>query len=79
MLTEEHKSKRMAVSLENLQHPPHSPDLAPSDFCLFEAFRNFLSGKRIEDQNALQKTVVQYYTSLGKKHYLEETFKLVKR
>jgi hypothetical protein len=48
----------MAASLENLQHPSHSPDVAPSDFCLFGAFKNFLSGKRFENQNALQKTVV---------------------
>jgi hypothetical protein len=35
--------------------------------------------KRFEDQNALQKTVVQYFTSLGKKHYCEEMFELVKQ
>jgi hypothetical protein len=28
---------------------------------------------------ALQKTVVQYFTSLGKEHYREGMFKLVKR
>jgi histone-lysine N-methyltransferase SETMAR len=54
---------------EVLQHPPHSPDLAPSDFHLFGPFKNISSGKRFEDQNDFQKTVVQYFTSLGKDHY----------
>jgi histone-lysine N-methyltransferase SETMAR len=62
---------------EVLQHPPHSPDLAPSDFHLFGPFKNLLSEKRFEDQNALQKTVLQYFTSLGKEHYCEEMFQFV--
>jgi hypothetical protein len=37
-----------------------------------------VSGSRFEDQNALQKTVVQYLASLGKEHYHEGMFKLVK-
>jgi histone-lysine N-methyltransferase SETMAR len=64
---------------EVLQHPPYSPDLAPSDFYLFGPFKNFLSRKRFEDQNTLQKTVVQYFTSLGREHYHEGMSKLVKR
>jgi hypothetical protein len=40
---------------EVLQNPPHSPDPASSDFYLFGPFKNFLSGKRFEDQNTLQK------------------------
>jgi hypothetical protein len=36
---------------EVLQHPSHSPDLAPSDFYLLGPFTNILSGKRFEDQN----------------------------
>jgi hypothetical protein len=38
----------------NVQHPQHSPDLAPSDLCLFGPFNNFYQ-KKDEDQNALQK------------------------
>jgi hypothetical protein len=64
---------------EVLQHPPHRPDLAPSDFYLFGPFKTFLSGKIFEDQNALQKTVAQYFTSLGKEYYREGIFKPVER
>jgi histone-lysine N-methyltransferase SETMAR len=63
---------------EVLQHPPHSPDLAPSDFYLFGPLKNFILGKIFEDQNSLQETVVQYFTSPGKEHYNKGMFKLVK-
>jgi hypothetical protein len=31
---------------ELLEHPPYSPDLAPSDFCLFQKLKLFLAGQR---------------------------------
>jgi hypothetical protein len=62
---------------EVLLYSPHSPNLAPSYFYLFGPFKNFLSGKRFQDQRTLQKIVVQYFTSLGKEHYHEGMFKLV--
>jgi hypothetical protein len=64
---------------EVLQHPPLSPHLVPLHFYLFGPFMDFLSGKRFEGQNTIQKTVVQYFKSLGKEHYCEGVFKLVKR
>jgi hypothetical protein len=62
---------------EVLQHP-HSPDLAPSHFYLFGPFKNFLQGERFQDQKEMQKTVAQYFRTLGKE-YFEGMFKLVKR
>jgi hypothetical protein len=62
---------------EVLQHPHSASNFAPSDFHLFGTFQNFLLGKRFEDQNTLQKTVLQYFTSLGKEHYCDGMFKLV--
>jgi hypothetical protein len=57
---------------------PLSPDLAPSDFCFFGPSKNFLTAKRFEDQNALQKPAAQYFTSLGTQYQHEIMFKLVK-
>jgi hypothetical protein len=51
----------------------------PSDLYLFGPVKNFLLGKGFENQNSLQKTVAQYFTTLGKEHYHEGMFKLVKR
>jgi len=33
---------------ELLPHPPHSPDLAPSDFCLFALLKEHLSGTHFQ-------------------------------
>jgi hypothetical protein len=46
-----HTSVQTVAWLQNwkwevLQHPPHSPNLVPSDFYLFGPFKNFVSGKR---------------------------------
>jgi hypothetical protein len=54
-----------------LQCPPYSPNLGPSDLYVFEPFKKILSGKIFEDQTALQKAVVKYFTFLGKEHYHE--------
>jgi hypothetical protein len=40
---------------ELLEHPPYSPDLAPSDFHLFGLLKNHLSGKRFVDEEAVER------------------------
>jgi len=37
------------IGVEQLSHPPYSPDLAPSDFYLFRHQKNRLHGKRFCD------------------------------
>ena len=40
---------------ELLQHPPYSPDLAPSDFHLFRFLKESLRGQKFEsDENVIQ-------------------------
>jgi histone-lysine N-methyltransferase SETMAR len=34
------------LHFELLEHPLYSPDLAPSDFCLFPKLKIFLTGQR---------------------------------
>jgi hypothetical protein len=88
-------------------HPPHSPDAVPLDSYLSGPIKNFISGRRYEDHNAMQykqlrsstqqleryttvkehlrpqrnavKTVAQFYTTIGKEHYREGMFEVVKR
>lgn len=64
---------------EVLQHPPYSPDLAPSDFYLFGPLKKFLAGKRFANQQELQDTVVDYFNRLDRQHYREGMFKLLPR
>ncbi|GBO16096.1 hypothetical protein AVEN_260423-1 [Araneus ventricosus] len=39
------------------QHPPYSPDLAPSDFYLFTAMKKWLGGQHFTDYEELKNAV----------------------
>jgi histone-lysine N-methyltransferase SETMAR len=52
---------------ELLEHPPYSPDLASSDFCLFSELKLFLAGQRF----SLNQAVVGYFADLMKNHYMD--------
>lgn len=45
---------------ETLQHPPYSPDLAPSDFYLFPELKKMLAGNKYANRGALIGAVNQY-------------------
>jgi len=40
-----------------MDHPPYSPDLAPSDFHLFLHLKKFLGGKQFDDDDDLKDAV----------------------
>jgi hypothetical protein len=46
-----------------LTHPPHSPDLAPSDFYLFGRLKSDLKGMRFADNDAVIQTVWEWTRS----------------
>ncbi|GBM37767.1 hypothetical protein AVEN_25881-1 [Araneus ventricosus] len=52
-----------------LQHPPYSPDLAPSEFHLFGPLKQHLRGKHIADDDAVQHEVL-----LGMRQQLKEFY-----
>jgi len=35
--------------IELLPHPPYSPDLTPSDYCLFSSMAHFIRGRQFKD------------------------------
>jgi hypothetical protein len=41
-----------------LDHPPYSPDLAPSDFHLFHHLKKHLTGKKFDDSDEVQEDVM---------------------
>jgi hypothetical protein len=43
--------------MKSAPHPPHSPDLAPSDFCLFENVKRCLGSLSFEDAYQLLAAV----------------------
>ena len=60
-------------------HPPYSPDLAPSDFHLFPELKKWLGGRRFGTNEELQDTVKAYFRSLAATFYEEGIEKLVHR
>jgi histone-lysine N-methyltransferase SETMAR len=54
---------------ELLEHPPCSPDLAPSDFCLFPKFKLFLAGQHFSSNQEVTAAVEGYFADLTKNHY----------
>jgi histone-lysine N-methyltransferase SETMAR len=56
---------------ELLEHPPYSPDLAPSDFCLFPKLKLFLAGQRFSSNQEAIAAVEGYFADLMKNHYMD--------
>jgi histone-lysine N-methyltransferase SETMAR len=52
-----------------LEHPPFSPDLAPSDFRLFPKLKLFLAGQRFSSNQEAIAAVERYFAALTKNHY----------
>ncbi len=48
---------------EVLSHPPHSPDLAPSDFHLFLHLKNHLARKMFSDNDEVIEEVTNWFNS----------------
>lgn len=48
---------------DRLDHPPYSPDLAPSDFHLFRSLQHFLKGKQFEDINQMREALQEFFDS----------------
>ena len=48
---------------ELLEHPPYSPDLAPSDFNLFSLLKKFLAGQRFTCDDEVKAAVRQWFHS----------------
>lgn len=79
-----HVAARTQAQLDNfhweiLDHPPYSPDLAPSDFHLFPKLKEFLGGKRLESDEVLHETVTNWFKSQAAEFYEEGIQKLVPR
>jgi len=54
---------------ELLEHPPHTPDLAPPDFCLFPKLKFFLAGQRFSSNQEAIAAVERYFADRTKNHY----------
>lgn len=55
--------KLQELDLETLCHPPYSPDLAPTDYHLFQALDHFLQGKIFNSQQAVETAFRDFITT----------------
>jgi histone-lysine N-methyltransferase SETMAR len=62
-----------------LEHPPCSPDLAPSDFYLFPKLKLFLAGQRFSWNQKAIAAVEGYFADLTKNHYRDRIMSLERR
>lgn len=61
-----HKSRVAQAAIrdcgfEQLDHPPYSPDLAPSDYFLFPNLKRFLKGTRFDDLDSLKAATEEWF------------------
>ena len=64
---------------EVVLHPPHGPDLAPSDYHLCGFVKNEMRGQHYETNEALQTAVRQCLWASGTEFYRKGKFKLPKQ
>jgi len=64
---------------ELLEHPPYSPDLAPSDFCLFPKLKLFLAGQRFSSNQEAIAVVEGYFADVTKNYYRDGIMALENR
>lgn len=55
--------------VQEINHPPYSPDLSPADFFLFPRIKRQLAGKRFDTWNDLYGGVWDAMTSISKSDY----------
>lgn len=51
---------------QQLNHPPYSPDLAPSDYFLFRVMKKFLRGKRFSSDEEVKEAVTTWFEEQSK-------------
>jgi histone-lysine N-methyltransferase SETMAR len=49
-----------------MEHPPYSPDFAPSDYYLFPKLKGHLRGLRFSSDEYLKEAVEEFFEELSK-------------
>ncbi|GBP85635.1 Mariner Mos1 transposase [Eumeta japonica] len=58
------------TGFSEIDHPPYSPDLAPSDYFLFSNLKKELRGRRFVDDNQMKMTVESHFDCKEKEYFL---------
>lgn len=76
-----HRSKQTNAKIrelgwDRLDHPPYSPDLAPSDFHLFRSLQHFLKGKNFDSFEEMSESIEEFFDSKDASFYCQGIMKL---
>jgi histone-lysine N-methyltransferase SETMAR len=71
------QQKIKELNCEILDHPPYSPDVAPSDYHLFRSLKNHLNNKNFERFEEVNDAVLAYFESKPRSFYKAGIEKLV--
>ena len=79
-----HTAKTVKMALQELgwevlQHPPYSPDLAPTDYHLFRCLSNEMRGLSFENQDHLENWLNNFFETRPKDFWRNGINKLVER
>jgi histone-lysine N-methyltransferase SETMAR len=70
---------KMAIQccgFQELNHPPYSPDLAPSDYFLFSKLKSDLHGKKITSYEEVISAVLDHFKDKNLEYFFSGTRKL---
>lgn len=68
-ISKQTKQKLKELNWDLLNHPPYSPDLAPSDFYLFRSLENNLAGRRFTSLEEIQDQLSTFFNSKPAEFY----------
>lgn len=67
------------LGIERLEHPPYSPDIAPSDFFLFGFIKKLIEGMNFKDENDLYQKISETLHSIPKQYFINAYNEWLKR
>ena len=73
------RKKLLELGWEVILHPPHSPDLATSDYHFFRSLQNHLNGKIFDSNEAIKNELIQFFASKNQTFYESGIMKLTDR
>ena len=63
------RQKLRELGWEVLMHPPYTPDLAPSDYHVFQFLKNSFNGVKLASRDACENHLIQFFTQKSQKFY----------
>ena len=73
------KQKLKGFSWGVTQHPPYSPDIAPSDFHLFRSLQNHLDLQRLNSTDEIKKELNEFFEEKSQSFYERGIMALLQR